>query len=155
MDKTLSIRFTSDTHGYLYPTNYADRQERAMGLMALAADFPHDGNTLILDGGDTIQGSPLTNFFHRLPEEERRRCLADGTYGRHPIAAMMNLAGYQFVTLGNHDFNYGVKCLADYLNELNAQCLCSNIPDRDGMLPIAPYAIHQLKNVLRTGLIEA
>ena len=155
MDKTLSIRFTSDTHGYLFPTNYADRQERAMGLMKLAADFPHDGNTLILDGGDTIQGSPLTNFFHRLPEEERRRCLADGTHGRHPIAAMMNLAGYQFVTLGNHDFNYGVRCLADYLNELNAKCLCCNIRDRDGLLPIAPYAVHQLENGLRVGLVGA
>ena len=155
MDKTLSIRFTSDTHGYLFPTNYADRQERSMGLMKLAADFPHDGNTLILDGGDTIQGSPLTNFFHRLPEEERRRCLADSTHGRHPIAAMMNLAGYQFVTLGNHDFNYGVNALADYLNELNAQCLCCNIRDRDGLLPIAPYAIHRLGNGLRVGLVGA
>ena len=155
MDKTLSIRFTSDTHGYLYPTSYADHQTRPMGLMALAADFPHDGNTLIIDGGDTIQGSPLTNLYHRLPQNERQSCLADDAYGNHPIAAMMNLAGYQFVTLGNHDFNYGVDALASYLNALDALCLCCNIRDRDGTLPIAPYAIHQLDNGLRVGLVGA
>ena len=61
MSKTLSIRFTSDTHGYLYPTSYADSADRPIGLMKLAAAFPHDDNTLIIDGGDTIQGSPMTN----------------------------------------------------------------------------------------------
>ena len=40
MDKTLTIRYTSDTHGYLYPTNYADMQERPMGLMKLASEYP-------------------------------------------------------------------------------------------------------------------
>ena len=99
MDKTLSIRFTSDTHGYLYPTSYADHLTRPMGLMALAADFPHDGNTLIIDGGDTIQGSPLTNLYHRLPQDERQSCLTGDAYGSHPIAATMNLAGYQFVVV--------------------------------------------------------
>ena len=33
MARTLTIRYTSDTHGYLYPTNYADMQDRPMGLM--------------------------------------------------------------------------------------------------------------------------
>jgi len=155
MDKTLSIRFTSDTHGYLYPTNYADTQPRPMGLMRLANDFPHDGNTLIIDGGDTIQGSPLTNLYGRMTEEEKAQCLSDNRYGTHPIAAMMNLAGYHFVTLGNHDFNYGVDALAAYLNNLDALCLCCNIRDKEGKLPIAPYAVHQLETGLRVGLVGA
>ena len=69
MDKTLQIRFTSDTHGYLYPTSYADMQSRDMGLMKLAPAFPKDGNTLIIDGGDTLQGSPMTNLYFRLGED--------------------------------------------------------------------------------------
>ena len=105
MDRTLRIFFTSDTHGYLYPTSYADSADRPMGVMKLASAFSRDGDTLIIDGGDTIQGSPLTNLYHRLPEGERAACLSDTRYGAHPVAAMMNLAGYQFVTLGNHDFN--------------------------------------------------
>ena len=47
MARTLTIRYTSDTHGYLYPTSYADMQDRPMGLMKLASEYPHDGNTLI------------------------------------------------------------------------------------------------------------
>lgn len=31
MSKTLTIRYTSDTHGYLYPTSYADMQDRPDG----------------------------------------------------------------------------------------------------------------------------
>lgn len=155
MEKTLNIRFTSDTHGYLYPTTYADTQEREMGLMKLASAYPHDGNTLIIDGGDTIQGSPMTNLYHRLPPEERAACLADDRYGAHPFAAMMNLAGYQFVTLGNHDFNNGIEALSDYLTNLDALCLCCNIRDREGRLPIAPYAVHRLENGLRIGLTGA
>ena len=155
MDRTLSIRFTSDVHGYLYPTNYADAQDRPMGLMKLASDFPHDGNTLIIDGGDSIQGSPMTNLFYRLSKEEQQNCLSGDEYGSHPIAAMMNLAGYHFVTLGNHDFNNGVEALYDYLANLDAICLCCNIHDKEGKLPIAPYAIHQLENGLRVGLVGA
>lgn len=155
MKKTLNIRFTSDTHGYLYPTAYADTQERPMGLMKLASAYPHDGNTLIIDGGDTIQGSPMTNLYHRLTPEERASCLADDRYGTHPFAAMMNLAGYQFVTLGNHDFNNGIEALSDYLTNLDALCLCCNIRDKEGRLPIAPYAIQRLENGLRIGLVGA
>ena len=155
MERKLSIRFTSDTHGYLYPTSYADTADRPMGLMKLASEFPKDGNTLIIDGGDTIQGSPMTNLFHRLSREEQAACLSGDEYGTHPFAAMMNLAGYQFVTLGNHDFNNGLDALSDYLTSLDAICLCCNIRDKAGALPIAPYAIHQLENGLRVGLVGA
>lgn len=155
MERTFSIRFTSDTHGYLYPTSYADGLDRDMGLMKLAAAFPHDGNTLILDGGDTIQGSPMTNLYYRLSPEEQAQCVTDSAHGVNPFAAMMNLAGCQFVTLGNHDFNNGVDALNDYLTDLDALCLCCNIRDREGRLPIAPYAIHQLENGLRVALVGA
>ena len=155
MDRTLSIRFTSDTHGYLYPTTFADHEPREMGLMKLAAAYPHDGNTLIIDGGDTIQGSPMTNLYYRLSPGEQAQCVAGDRYGMNPFAAMMNLAGYQFVTLGNHDFNNGVEALYDYLTNLDAICLCCNIRDREGRLPIAPYAVHQLENGLRVGIVGA
>ena len=155
MERTLNIRFTSDTHGYLYPTSYADTQERDMGLMKLASSFPHDGNTLIIDGGDTLQGSPMTNLYYRLDSQEQAACLTGDAHGANPFAAMMNLAGYHFVTLGNHDFNNGVDALNDYLTNLDAICLCCNIRDKEGKLPIAPYAIHELENGLRVGIVGA
>ncbi|MCE5342536.1 MAG: bifunctional metallophosphatase/5'-nucleotidase, partial [Eubacteriales bacterium] len=62
MPAKLTIYYTSDTHGYLYPTNFVDTQPRPMGLLGMA--FPKDGNTLVIDGGDTLQGSPLAYYCH-------------------------------------------------------------------------------------------
>ena len=147
MIRKLTICYTSDTHGYFFPTNYVDADEKNMGLMKIAARFPHDGNCLILDGGDTIQGSPMTNYYYRLDEDQKR--------GAHPFAALMNLCGYQYVALGNHDFNHGVAALREYLEALNARCLSCNIADRAGRLPVVPWAVHTLENGLRVGLVGA
>lgn len=134
----LTIYFTSDTHGYLYPNNFADKQPRPMGLLSMS--FPKDENTLIIDGGDTIQGSPLT-YFCRLSDLEP------------PIAQAMNERGYDYVTLGNHDFNNGRDYLRRYLDALDAKCLCANVTDELHELPIGSAAVHTLGNGLRVGLV--
>ena len=138
MSNLLTIYFTSDTHGYLYPTNFCDERPRPMGLLSMS--FPKDGNALVIDGGDTIQGSPLTYYCHsqRVPL---------------PVAAALNARGYDYVTLGNHDFNNGYGALGAYLGELNAHCLCANVRDRSGRLPLRGYRIHTLENGLKLGLI--
>ncbi len=134
----LTIYFTSDTHGYLYPTTFADKQPRPMGLLAMS--FPKDENTLVIDGGDTIQGSPLTTFCR----QEHREL---------PVAAAMNARGYDYVTLGNHDFNNGYDEIRRYLDALNARCLCANVTDLRGELPISGATVHTLGNGLRVGLV--
>lgn len=133
----LTIYFTSDTHGYLYPNNFADKQPHPMGLLSMR--FPKDENTLIIDGGDTIQGSPLTYY-----------CKLNGL--PLPVAGAMNARGYDYVTLGNHDFNNGPEYLRAHLDALNAKCLCANVKDTLG-LPILPAAVHTLGNGLRVGLV--
>ena len=60
--KNLKIYFTSDLHGYVYPTDYVDKSEKNIGLLNIINQFEKDGNTLIIDAGDTIQGSPFTNY---------------------------------------------------------------------------------------------
>ena len=139
--KNLKIYFTSDMHGYLYPTNYIDKEPKNIGLINMINDFKKDGNTLIIDAGDTIQGSPLTYY------------LSGKKFNIHPIADIMNAAGYDFVTLGNHDFNYGLLYLRKYLRTLNAKCLCANVVDKTGELPILPYSIKTLENGLKVGII--
>ncbi len=54
MPNQMTIYYTSDTHGYLYSTHFRDRQPHPMGLFSMR--FPKDENTLVIDGGDTIQG---------------------------------------------------------------------------------------------------
>ncbi len=134
----LTVYFTSDTHGYLYPNNFASKQSQPMGLLSMR--FPKDENTLIIDGGDTIQGSPLT-YFCRLNGREL------------PVAQAMNDRGYDYVTLGNHDFNNGPADLRRHLNALHAQCLCANVQDHQHGLPILPCTVHTLGNGLRVGLV--
>ncbi len=138
MKDALTIYYTSDTHGYLYPTNFCDLQPRPMGLLSMR--FPRDENTLVIDGGDTIQGSPLTYY-----------CRVIGT--ESPVAAALNDRGYDYVTLGNHDFNYGQANLSRYLKSLNAKCLCANVKDALDRLPLLPGTVHTLGNGLRVGLV--
>lgn len=134
----LTIYFTSDTHGYLFPNNFADTKPRSMGLLSMR--FPKDGNTLVIDGGDTIQGSPLTYF-----------CKLDGR--EVPVTRAMNDRGYDYVTLGNHDFNNGYDYLKRHLDALNAKCICANVHDLRGEMPISASAVHVLENGLRVGLV--
>lgn len=138
MAPLLTVYFTSDIHGYLFPTSFQDSEPHPMGLLSMR--FPKDGNTLVIDGGDMLQGSPLTYYGHSLGVDL-------------PIAQAMNDRGYDYVTLGNHDFNYGRNNLLHYLNTLNAGCLCANVDDHYGELPITPCTVHTLVNGLRVGLV--
>ena len=65
MDKRLTIYFTSDLHGYFSPLNYASGEHADTGAANCMARFENDGNTLIIDGGDTLQGSPLTYYLRK------------------------------------------------------------------------------------------
>ncbi|MEG0307978.1 MAG: bifunctional UDP-sugar hydrolase/5'-nucleotidase [Clostridium sp.] len=139
--KKLKIYFTSDLHGYIYPTDYRDDSEKNMGLLNIINEFNKDGNTLIIDAGDTIQGSPFTNY------------LSNTDFTLHPIATIMNQGKYDYVTLGNHDFNYGYDYLEKYINNLDAKCLCTNVVDKTNDIPILPCDIKTLENGLKVGVI--
>ena len=139
--KNLKLYFTSDLHGYVYPTDYMDKSEKNIGILNIINQFKKDGNTLIIDAGDTIQGSPFTNY------------LSNSKFDIHPIATIFNEGGYDYITLGNHDFNYGYDYLKSYLTNLNAKCLCANVVDKTSTLPILPYDIKTLENGLKVGLI--
>ena len=140
MERNFTIYFTSDLHGYIYPTDYRSREERDIGLFKCANRFEKDGNTLIIDGGDLLQGSPLGAFCHDTL----------GDAGR--FAQIMNRCGYDYVTLGNHDFNYGMAYLDSYLDTLHARCVCENVR-WDGAGVRFPARIHTLENGLRIGIV--
>ncbi len=139
MNKKIRIYFTSDLHGHFFPASYADTAERDMGLFKCANRFEKDGNTLIIDGGDILQGSAFVNYCHGQCGSSR------------PVAEIMNGCKYDFVTLGNHDFNYGAAYLDSYLNALNACCVCQNYRTQAGEAPY-PFQIRTLQNGLRLGI---
>lgn len=138
MNRKLSIYFTSDVHGYFSNMDYATGKPGASGLACCVQQFEKDGNTLIIDGGDMLQGSPLTYYLHKNPEQDKDLA-----------ARIMNCAGVQFVTLGNHDFNYGKAHLERYLKALDARCLCANV---EGVQGVEKWAVVTLENGLRVGI---
>jgi len=140
MMKTLKLYFTSDIHGYSFPTDYISRGALALGLFQCAAAYEKDGNTLVIDGGDYLQGSALNQYCWRV------------LGGFDMLADMLNACGYDYVTLGNHDFNFGQAALWGYLDRLDATCLCENVQDDKGQVRF-PHMIHVLENGLRVGLV--
>ena len=142
MKRSLKIIFTSDTHGHIFPVDYAAKAPAPGGLLALAAQVSKDGNTLILDGGDSLQGTPLSQYYIE----------NSGKFPLHPVAESFNALGLDYYTLGNHDFNFGYNTLRDYIREMNAACLCANVLDLEGELELRPWAVHELENGLRIGI---
>lgn len=138
MNRNLTICFTSDIHGYFSDMDYAQGIPGTTGLSRCASTFPDDGNTLILDGGDTLQGSPFAYWLSQNPVE-----------GAKVSARAMSLAGYDFVTLGNHDFNYGRKTLETYLKNLDARCISANV---QGVAGVERTAVVKMQNGLRVGI---
>ena len=138
--KLLKICFTSDVHGYFYPTTYGDKQEKDMGLFQCASDFFKDEDTLVIDGGDILQGSALAYYCKQQLKSPKL------------IAELMNDCGYDYYTLGNHDFNYGQEYLAEYRNAHHGRCVCQNVTDNNGNI-LYPYEIRTMPNGLRVGIV--
>lgn len=138
MNRELTISFTSDIHGYFSNIDYASGKSTATGLSCCASLFPGGENTLRIDGGDTLQGSPFTYWLFQNAED-----------GALIAAEILNLAGYDFLTLGNHDFDYGKSVIETFVSHLNARCLCANV---DGIHGVEKTAVVTMPNGLRVGL---
>lgn len=139
MERNLKIIFTSDMHGYFFPTDYLDEKLKNVGLLHNSQRFNKDKNTLIIDGGDTLQGSPFAYY-----------CKIKNTPEK--ISEIINQCGYDIITLGNHDFNYGFSYLQKYLDNLNAICVCENCVDNNEN-KLFPHRIITVENGLKIGVV--
>lgn len=146
-NKTIQIIQTSDIHGYIFPYHYATMEYMAHGLAKISSliNKYKDENTVIIDSGDTIQGSPFT--------------YVQSKYKKHlpnPLATIMNTIGYQYITIGNHEFNYGTDYLDSYVSNLDATILNCNLIDKISQIPYygVPYDIKIIDGI-RVGIIGA
>jgi 2',3'-cyclic-nucleotide 2'-phosphodiesterase/3'-nucleotidase len=133
----LTLMGTADLHGnvlnhdYFRDREYDDAWHNDVGLAKVAtlveqvrADREH---TLLVDAGDTIQGTPLA-YYHAM--------IAPG--GRHPVAAAMNAIGYDAAAVGNHEFNYGLDVLRDFERQCDFPLLAANALDAGSGEPVFP-----------------
>lgn len=139
-NRKLKIYFTSDTHGYFYPTTYGDLIPKNVGLFSCIPNWEKDENTLVIDGGDVLQGNAFSYFTNHVPKSSK--ILAD----------IMNDCGYDYYTLGNHDFNYGLEYQKEYRDNHKGHCVCQNVLDDAGN-HLYPYEIKVMPNGLRVGIV--
>ncbi|ADB30896.1 2',3'-cyclic-nucleotide 2'-phosphodiesterase [Kribbella flavida DSM 17836] len=142
----LSVLGTTDLHGnvfnwdYFKNTEYDDSAHNDIGLAkistlvkAVRARIAAERRTpapLLLDAGDTIQGTPLAYYFAKIDP------ITDGHL--HPMAAAMNEIGYDAAALGNHEFNYGLDVLRTFQRQLDFPLLGANAQAWTTGLPVFP-----------------
>ena len=129
---------TTDTHGRLAAWDYFRSAPADLGLVRVAAHVRAARQTnphlLLIDNGDTIQGSPLAYYYAELKPDEP-----------NPIIRVMNAMGYDAMTVGNHEFNFGLDVLQRCRGEarfpfLSANTYRTDLPDRPFF---EPYIVRQ------------
>jgi 2',3'-cyclic-nucleotide 2'-phosphodiesterase/3'-nucleotidase len=91
---------------------------------------------LLLDDGDTIQGTPLIYYYNTQEPAET-----------NPMAVVMNAMQYDAMTIGNHEYNYGQEVLDKFIDEAQFPVLSANIRNADGREKYVPYLIQEIKGV--------
>ena len=138
----LTILGTTDIHGNIYNWSYEDAEEDDRGLAKVATIVnevrEENPNTLLIDNGDTIQGTILTDDIYNTE-------LADEP---HPMMDVMNFMEYDTMTLGNHEFNFGVDLIEKIDEEADFPILSANTTYKeDGSYLVQPYAVKEVDGI--------
>lgn len=136
------IIYTSDVHGYIFPTDYLDRDIKKKGYLSFIDEINsiRDENTILLDDGDMLQGSSLAYFLEKKKNSSS-------------MAKILNEFKIDYYTLGNHDFNYGYDYLKSFIENNDAKLICANVKDKTGKIKIDDYVVKTLPNKKTVGII--
>ncbi|PGT62200.1 bifunctional 2',3'-cyclic-nucleotide 2'-phosphodiesterase/3'-nucleotidase [Bacillus thuringiensis] len=117
-ESTVNLRIleTSDIHVNLMNYDYYQtKTDNKVGLVQTATLVnkarEEVKNSVLFDDGDALQGTPLGDYVANKIKDPKNR--VDPSY-THPLYRVMNLMKYDVISLGNHEFNYGL----DYLNKV-------------------------------------
>ena len=125
-EKHITILGTSDMHGNIWGFSYEDSKETDNNGMARLYTYiqqvrAENPNTILIDAGDDIQGTIMTDdIYNKIPEEP------------HPVVAAMNYMGSDAMTLGNHEFNWGIDTMQKILSQAQFPVLAANVKDTSG-----------------------
>ncbi|WP_431224055.1 bifunctional 2',3'-cyclic-nucleotide 2'-phosphodiesterase/3'-nucleotidase [Serratia sp. L9] len=134
----LRVMETSDLHSNMMDFDYyKDKPTDKFGL-ARTASLIHDArqqvtNSVLVDNGDLIQGSPLGDYM-------AAKGLKPGNI--HPVYRAMNTLDYAVGNIGNHEFNYGLDYLKNALAGAKFPYVNANVIDATTQQPLfTPYII--------------
>ncbi|MER5939701.1 5'-nucleotidase C-terminal domain-containing protein [Streptomyces sp. NPDC001928] len=149
---SLTVMGTTDLHGHVFNwdyfknAEYTDAKGNAQGLARVSTLVNEiraergRRNTLLIDAGDTIQGTPLTYYYAKVDPITAK----GGPV--HPMAQAMNAIGFDAVALGNHEFNYGIETLRKFEEQCRFPLLGANALDAKTLKPaFPPYFIKKFR----------
>ncbi|MCX5407979.1 5'-nucleotidase C-terminal domain-containing protein [Streptomyces sp. NBC_00335] len=147
-----TVMGTTDLHGNVFNWDYFtdkefdDKAHNDVGLAKISTLVnqvrAEKGrcNTLLIDAGDTIQGTQLSYYYAKVDPITARRGPV------HPMAQAMNAIGYDAAALGNHEFNYGIPVLRKFEEQCEFPLLGANALDAKTLRPaFPPYSMHRLR----------
>lgn len=120
--KEVKIMHTNDMHGRL--EYLEDKYSPSIGMGRVKTFKDNQKPTLLVDAGDAMQGLPISNY----------------TEGMDMVKAM-NAVGYDAMTLGNHEFDFGLDRALTYKNALTFPIVSANVYYKTGERPFDPYTI--------------
>jgi len=153
---TVTLLATTDLHGNIYPVDYftGEPAERGLAKMAslIRAVRQENPNTLLIDCGDTIQGTPLEAVYQQYVSRGRRPLnlrFAGEPLRSDPMMLVMNQLGYRAMVLGNHEFNFGLKNLERARADARFPWLSANtlVTPGAGRKPFDAYIVETLAGV--------
>ncbi len=145
---TFTILHTNDFHGQLEPSGSNPGLARVANTVDTVRTAVGDANLLVVDAGDQMQGSLLSNLWHGVP-----------------VIDAFNLMGYDVATLGNHEFDWGQDVLTSRIGEANYPYVASNLVVNDtgdcatagwtSPAFVTPYTIETVghPNAVKVGII--
>ncbi len=141
--KAEESRISGDAEGAGENTGYEAAPALNSGICDISEnEVKKDSDILVMDGGDSLQGTPMIAYY--LENKEK--------FSVHPVAEAFNAMGLDFYTLGNHDFNFGYDVIRDYTRAMKSTLLVANLEDLRGEIEYKRYVICTLKNGLRVGI---
>ena len=133
------ILATTDLHTNLVNYDYyQDKPAQNVGLAKTAVLIEdakkENSNVLLVDNGDTIQGTPLGTY------KAIVNPIKDGE--QHPMYTALQKLGFDAGTLGNHEFNYGLDYLKKVIATAGMPIVNANVVDaKTGEFIYDPYKI--------------
>ncbi len=110
---------TTDMHGRIFPIDYYTNKYDNVGIAKIATLVrearKNNPDLLLVDSGDTIQGTPLEYIHNR-----RNNTPPD------PMMLTMNALKYDSMTVGNHEYNFGLKNIEKARKEATFPWLSAN-----------------------------
>lgn len=147
----LTVLHHNDSHGNTDKTSYVGYTQLATLIKQERLHNP--GRTLLLSSGDNFQGDAMMYYFKTAYSgfASDGTVIADSNMHINPLLKAFNYMGYDAMTLGNHEFNFGKDVFVGMLSQATFPVLQANLTD-DGSYGLAaaniqPYVEKDLGDI--------